>query len=94
MNNQENQVMKNQVKLNVKKGLNNIKLWFECQYSCEHPTTYQIFSMYNNEWLVGNMGYQAKGSADNFEGFEAMDEQVLINELNRLRSLKSNQMFS
>tara|TARA_R110000824_G_scaffold18193_1_gene72498 strand:+ start:4203 stop:4433 length:231 start_codon:yes stop_codon:yes gene_type:complete len=73
---------------NVSAGLNNIKLWFEIKYcDGDYPTTRDIFNAYDNKWLVENMPF-AEG---NYFGFEAMDEEVVVTELNRLRSLKSNQ---
>ena len=75
--------MKNSVKVNVKNGLNNIRLWREINYDCDYPSLSTIFWMYNNNWLIENMSAE-----NNYFGFEPMDENVLITELNRLRSLK------
>ena len=77
--------MKNSVKVNVKNGLNNIRLWREIKYNCDYPSLSTIFWMYDNNWLIENMSAE-----NNYFGFESMDENVLITELNRLRSLKSN----
>jgi len=78
--------MKNSVKVNVKNGLNNIRLWREIMYGCDFPPLWVIFRVYENEWIVKNMEIE-----NNHFGFEPMDENVLIAELNRLRSLKNNQ---
>ena len=84
--------MKDSVKVNVKNGLDNIKMWYEIQYNCDYPTTRDILYSYDNEWLVTNLGHIVSGVAeDHGFGYEAMDEKVLVVELDRLRSLKSNQ---
>ena len=79
--------MKDSVKVNVKNGLNNIRFWYEIKYNGDYPPLAEIFDVFDNEWLVENMPF-AEG---NYFGFEAMDEEVVVTELNRLRSLKSNQ---
>ena len=77
--------MKNSVKVNVKNGLNNIRLWREINFDCDYSSLSTIFCLYDNNELIENMSAE-----NNYFGFESMDENVLITELNRLRSLKSN----
>ena len=84
--------MKDSVKVNVKNGLDNIRAWYEIKYDGDYPPLAEILYMFDNEWLVTNLGYIVSGVAeDHGFGYEAMDEKVLVVELDRLRSLKSNQ---
>ena len=78
--------MKDSVKINVKNGLNNIRFWYEIKYNGDYPPLAEIFDVFDNEWLVENMPV----SEDNYFDFQEMDEKVLVVELDRLRSLKSN----
>tara|TARA_R110000823_G_scaffold294652_1_gene413583 strand:+ start:321 stop:560 length:240 start_codon:yes stop_codon:yes gene_type:complete len=78
--------MKDSVKVNVKNGLNNIRFWYEIKYNGDYPPLAEIFDVFDNEWLVENMPV----AEDNYFDFQEMDEKVLVVELDRLRSLKSN----
>tara|TARA_R110000822_G_scaffold218035_1_gene352482 strand:+ start:244 stop:483 length:240 start_codon:yes stop_codon:yes gene_type:complete len=78
--------MKDSVKVNVKNGLNNIRFWYEIKYNSDYPPLAEIFDVFDNEWLVENMPV----AEDNYFDFQEMDEKVLVVELDRLRSLKSN----
>ena len=78
--------MKDKIKINVRNGLGNIKLWFEIKYNCDYPTNKVILDLYDNDWIVRNI----KTSEEDYWDYEDMDEDVLRKELDRLRSLKSN----
>ena len=78
--------MKDSVKVNVKNGLNNIRFWYEIKYNGDYPPLAEIFDVFDNEWLVENMPV----AEDNYFDFQEMDEKLLVVELDRLRSLKSN----
>ena len=78
--------MKDSVKVNVKNGLNNIRFWYEIKYNGDYPSLAEIFDVFDNKWLVENMPV----AEDNYFDFQEMDEKVLVVELDRLRSLKSN----
>jgi len=75
---------------NVKNGLTNLRVWVSVNYNCNFPTLKQMLGMYDNDWIVKNLGYMVTGETYNHYGYEDMNEDGLRKELDRLRSLKSN----
>ena len=76
------------IRQNVRKGIDNIRMWREIRYGSVYPTIGFVLGKYDNEWILNGMKNMVNGDFENHFEYEHMETEDLITELNRLRSLK------